>query len=109
MLVLESEERARGRGATILAELAGTGWSFDATDDTAPDAEGQSLAMTRALRSAGVRPEEVSYVNAHGTSTQLNDKAETAALVLLCISTHQIVYSKNRVASQARLLNPESS
>ena len=80
MLVLETEERARGRGATILAELAGTGWSFDATNDTAPDAEGQSLAMARALRSAGVRPEEVSYVNAHGTSTQLNDKAETAAI-----------------------------
>ena len=80
MLVLESEERARGRGATILAELAGAGWSFDATNDTAPDAEGQSLAMARALRSAGVRPEEVSYVNAHGTSTQLNDRAETAAI-----------------------------
>ena len=82
MLVLETEERARGRGATILAELAGTGWSFDATNDTAPDAEGQSLAMARALRSAGVRPEEVSYVNAHGTSTQLNDKAETKAIKL---------------------------
>jgi 3-oxoacyl-[acyl-carrier-protein] synthase II len=80
MLLLESEEYARQRGVPILAELAGVGWSFDATDDTAPDAEGQSLAMARALQSAGLRPEEVSYINAHGTSTELNDKAETAAI-----------------------------
>ena len=82
MLTLESEEHALGRGATILAEFAGVGWSFDATDDTAPDAEGQSLAMARALQAAGVRPDEVSYINAHGTSTALNDKAETAAIKL---------------------------
>ena len=82
ILTLETEEHARERGATILAEFAGVGWSFDATDDTAPDAEGQSLAMVRALQSAGVRPEEVSYINAHGTSTALNDKAETAAIKL---------------------------
>ena len=80
MLLLESEEHALRRGATILAEFAGAGWSFDATDDTAPDAEGQSLAMLRALQSARLRPEEVSYINAHGTSTPLNDKAETAAI-----------------------------
>ncbi|MGB2694304.1 MAG: beta-ketoacyl-ACP synthase II [Dehalococcoidia bacterium] len=80
MLVLESEEHARSRGATVLAEFAGAGWSFDATDDTAPDSSGQALAMTRALKSAGVQPEEVSYINAHGTSTPLNDKAETAAI-----------------------------
>ena len=82
ILVLETEEHANERGATILAEFAGAGWSFDATDDTAPDAEGQSLAMIRALKSAGARPEEVSYINAHGTSTQLNDKTETAAIKL---------------------------
>ena len=82
MLVLESEERAQERGATILAEFAGAGWSFDAADDTAPDAEGQSLAMSRALKSAGLAPEDVSYINAHGTSTPLNDKAETAAIKL---------------------------
>jgi 3-oxoacyl-[acyl-carrier-protein] synthase II len=80
MLLLETEEHARARGAEILAELAGAGWSFDATDDTAPDADGQALAMARALRSAGLRPEDVSYINAHGTSTPLNDKAETAAI-----------------------------
>ena len=80
MLVLEAEERALARGAPILCEFAGAGWSFDATDDTAPDAEGQSLAIMRALHCAGVRPEEVSYISAHGTSTPLNDKAETAAI-----------------------------
>ncbi len=80
MLLLETEERAQERGASILAEFAGAGWSFDATDDTAPDYRGQALAMQRALRSAGLKPEDVSYINAHGTSTQLNDKAETAAI-----------------------------
>ncbi|MGB6895212.1 MAG: beta-ketoacyl-ACP synthase II [Dehalococcoidia bacterium] len=80
ILLLESEEYARRRRALILAELVGAGWSFDATDDTAPDVEGQTLAMVRALRSAGVRPEELSYINAHGTSTELNDKTETAAI-----------------------------
>ena len=80
MLLLETEERAQERGAPILAEFAGAGWSFDATDDTAPDSAGQALAMKRALRSAGLQPEDVSYINAHGTSTQLNDKAETAAI-----------------------------
>jgi 3-oxoacyl-[acyl-carrier-protein] synthase II len=80
MLVLETEEHAQARGAEILCELAGAGWSFDATDDTAPDAEGQALAMQRALQCARLRPEDVSYINAHGTSTSLNDKAETAAI-----------------------------
>ena len=82
MLVLETEERAQRRNAPIMAEFAGAGWSFDATDDTAPDAEGQSLAMIRALATAGVQPSDVSYINAHGTSTQLNDKAETKAIKL---------------------------
>ncbi len=82
MLVLETEEHARARGASVVCELAGAGWSFDATDDTAPDASGQSLAMRRALKSAGLQPKDVSYINAHGTSTPLNDKAETAAIKL---------------------------
>jgi 3-oxoacyl-[acyl-carrier-protein] synthase II len=80
MLALETEEHALARGAPILCEFAGAGWSFDAVDDTAPDASGQSLAMQRALKSAGLKPEGVSYINAHGTSTPLNDKAETAAI-----------------------------
>jgi 3-oxoacyl-[acyl-carrier-protein] synthase II len=80
VLVLETEESARARGAPIICELAGTGWSFDATDDAAPDPGGQALAMVRALRNAGLDRDEVDYVNAHGTSTELNDRAETAAV-----------------------------
>lgn len=80
ILVLESEAHAVARGAPILAELAGAGWSFDATDDTAPDAEGQALAMARALRDAGCRPDDVDWIKAHGTSTPLNDRTETAAI-----------------------------
>jgi 3-oxoacyl-[acyl-carrier-protein] synthase II len=80
VLVLETEEFARARGASIICELAGTGWSFDATDDAAPDVDGQALAITRALRDAAMEPDEIDYVNAHGTSTELNDKTETAAL-----------------------------
>ena len=82
LLVLESLEHARSRGAKILAEYAGHGWSFDAADDAAPDAEGQSLSMKRALKSAGVAPDDVSWLNAHGTGTPYNDKTETQAIKL---------------------------
>ena len=80
ILVLETEDFARRRGANILCELAGAGWSFDATDDTAPDVDGQALAMQRALKNAGMTMDDIDYINAHGTSTQLNDKTETAAI-----------------------------
>jgi 3-oxoacyl-[acyl-carrier-protein] synthase II len=80
LVVMESLEHAQSRGATIMAEYAGQGWSFDAADDAAPDVEGQSLSMIRALKSAGVRPDEVSWLNAHGTGTPYNDKTETAAI-----------------------------
>jgi 3-oxoacyl-[acyl-carrier-protein] synthase II len=82
VLVLESEEHANARGATIYAEYIGHGWSFDALDDAAPDDVGQSLAMKRAIKSAGIAPDEISWLNAHGTSTPYNDRTETRAIKL---------------------------
>ncbi len=83
LLVLESYEHARKRGAPILVEVAGAGWSFDAFDQTAPAAESEAYAMKTALRNAGVAPGDVDYINAHGTSTRLNDATETRAIKIV--------------------------
>ncbi len=82
ILVLESLEHAQGRGANILAELAGYGACNDAYHVVAPseDGSGAMRAMNEALKDAGVEPAEVDYINAHGTSTELNDKSETMAI-----------------------------
>jgi 3-oxoacyl-[acyl-carrier-protein] synthase II len=82
VLVLEEESAARARGAAILGEIAGYGSTSDAYHLTAPEPTGgpASRAIEFALTDADATPESVSYVNAHGTSTQLNDAAETAAL-----------------------------
>jgi 3-oxoacyl-[acyl-carrier-protein] synthase II len=84
MLVLEDEESARERGATILGEVAGYGSTTDAHHLTAPEPTGgpASRAIELALRDAGADASQIDYINAHGTSTQLNDAAETAALKL---------------------------
>jgi 3-oxoacyl-[acyl-carrier-protein] synthase II len=83
IVILETLEHAQKRGAPILAELAGAGWSYDAYNDTAPDPEQQAIAMKMALRDAGMSPEEIDYINAHGTSTKLNDAAETKAIKIV--------------------------
>jgi 3-oxoacyl-[acyl-carrier-protein] synthase II len=82
VLVLEDGERARQRGARILARLRGYGATCDAFHLTAPDGQGigQAAAMTAALHDAQLDPADIDYVNAHGTSTPLNDRAETLAL-----------------------------
>lgn len=80
MVVLESWDRARGRGARIHAELAGYGVSTDAEHITRPTVAGQARAMARALESAHVSARDVGYVNAHGTATLANDAVETAAI-----------------------------
>jgi 3-oxoacyl-[acyl-carrier-protein] synthase II len=84
MLVLEDAEAARARGAVVLGEVAGFGSTSDAHHLTAPEPTGTpaARAISYALADAGVAPDDVSYVNAHGTSTQLNDAAETSALKL---------------------------
>ncbi|HLJ91477.1 MAG TPA: beta-ketoacyl-[acyl-carrier-protein] synthase family protein [Candidatus Angelobacter sp.] len=80
LLVLEELGSALSRGATIYGEIAGFGSSSDASHITRPAMEGEALAMARALRSAGIKPEQVDYINAHGTGTQFNDKTETEAI-----------------------------
>ncbi|HZP61165.1 MAG TPA: beta-ketoacyl-ACP synthase II [Opitutaceae bacterium] len=82
VLVLESLEHARSRGARIYCEVVGYAASCDAFHITQPDPDGKglSLAMTRALASAGMQPHEIDYINAHGTSTPYNDKFETLAI-----------------------------
>lgn len=82
ILVLETLEHARARGARIYCELSGYGCSCDAFHITQPDPEGRglSLAMTKAIENAGITPEDVDYINAHGTSTPYNDKFETMAV-----------------------------
>jgi 3-oxoacyl-[acyl-carrier-protein] synthase II len=82
VMVLEEYEHAKKRGAKIYGELAGYGMSSDAHHITAPDRDGPRRGIDAALRNGGINPQEVNYVNAHGTSTPLGDKNETEALKL---------------------------
>jgi nodulation protein E len=80
VFVLEEMAQAKARGATILAELAGFGMSSDAGDIVAPSADGAVQAMRLALADANLAPEQIGYINAHGTGTAANDPTETRAI-----------------------------
>lgn len=82
IVILEELEHAKRRGARILAELAGYGTTSDAYHITSPaeDGEGAARAMSNAVREAGLAPEDITYINAHGTSTHHNDLFETRAI-----------------------------
>jgi 3-oxoacyl-[acyl-carrier-protein] synthase II len=81
-VVLESLENAQARGARILAEVTGYGSTNDAFHISAPaeNGAGAAMSMRQALASAGLDPQAIDYINAHGTSTELNDRSETAAI-----------------------------
>ena len=83
IVILEDMERAVARGATIHAEVTGYGSGNDSSHITQPSPEGQARAMRAALDCAGLKPQDIGYINAHGTATPLNDSAETAAIKLV--------------------------
>ena len=80
MVLLEPGERARARGAAVIAEIVGYGLATDCAHITRPSVEGQAHAMRLALADAAMAPEAIGYVNAHGTGTRANDAVETAAI-----------------------------
>ncbi|MCL6615458.1 MAG: beta-ketoacyl-ACP synthase II, partial [Firmicutes bacterium] len=99
VLILESLEHAKARGARIYAEMVGVGLTSDAYHITAPHPEGAGAAqaMIVAMREGGLKPEEIDYINAHGTSTELNDKTETMAIKrALGAHAHRVAISSTK-------------
>ena len=98
MIVLEEYEHARRRGATILAEVLGYGMSADGNHMTAPDPQGAGAAkaMQLALKDAGLNPDDIQYINAHGTSTPLGDKAETTAVKTIFGANTKVAVSSTK-------------
>ena len=101
IIVIEEYEHAKARGAKIYAEIAGYGATCDAYHETSPDpsGEGGAKAMEFAVKEAGVPLEQINYINAHGTSTQINDRTETAA-VKIAFGAH----AKNLVMNSTKSL-----
>jgi len=100
-LVLEEYEHAVARGATILAEVCGYGFSSNGTDEISmPSADAEYIAMKRALDDAGMRPSDIDYVNAHGTSTVMGDIEEAKALTRLFVKENQIINHKSEIINR---------
>ena len=112
ILVLESLDHARARGANILAELCGLATTADSTDMLSPDLDGASETMRLALEDAGLAPIEIDYVNAHGAATPAGDRVETHAIrrtfgahaEKLAVSATKPMYGNPLGASGARIL-----
>jgi nodulation protein E len=97
MLVLEPLERALARGAKPLAEVVGFGMSADASHITQPTVEGPARAMRMALRDGGLAPQQIGYINAHGTATETNDRIETAAIrAVFCAHANRLAVSSTK-------------
>ena len=106
VLVLESLEHAQARGAKIYGEIVGYGANCDAYHMTAPtpDGSGASKAMKLAMEEAGVQPEQVGYINAHGTSTPANDQAEAKAIQIALGENFRDTYVSSTKSMTGHLL-----
>lgn len=100
-LVLEEYEHAKARGATILAEVCGYGFSSNGIEEISmPSADAEYIAMKRAIEDAGLRPSDIDYVNAHGTSTPIGDIEEAKALTRLFVKENQIINHKSEIINR---------
>lgn len=106
IVILESESHAKARNARIYAYLSSAGYSSDAYHPTAPcvDGSGAALAMKNALRNAGLEPKDIGYINAHGTSTSLGDKAEVVAMQRVFHETNENVFLSSTKSMTGHLL-----
>ncbi|MFI3330056.1 MAG: beta-ketoacyl-ACP synthase II [bacterium] len=111
ILVLEELEHAKARNATILAEVVGYGCSCDASHITAPklDGSGGASAIAKAIKSANLNPEDITYFNAHGTSTKLNDATETKAINLVFKDHTKNLYVSSTKGNTGHLLGGTGS
>ena len=109
-LVLEEYEHAVARGATILAEVVGYGFSSNGIDEISkPSAEGEYVAMKRALDDAGLQPSDIDYVNAHATSTIVGDIEEAKALTRLFVEKNQITNHKSQITNKRPFVSSTKS